>query len=147
MERYPVGETDFALVEVHRHERPDAGAIEWTVTVLVQEGGALLRLPGHYAGVLAPRLADAAAALAGPRPARRVYRDEFLDLTAVERPGGLALAVTSTARYPFRVSLLVPEEAVEPLAGLLEQAAELVDTLRLGIALVPDRLPDDLGTG
>ncbi len=34
-------------------------------------------------------------------------------------------------------------EDLRPLAELLESAHELVETLRRGISLVPDRLPED----
>lgn len=140
-----MGETDYARVEVRRVDRPGAGSAAWSVCLAVREADVLVRLPGHYGAVLAGRLRDAERALAAGAfgGVHRTYRDEFLDLTAVDRDDGRAVALTSSARSPFRVSLLVPETELAPLAALLADADELVETLRQGLALVPDRLPDD----
>jgi hypothetical protein len=142
MERYPIGETELVRVEVRRVERGDGDADAWSVCLLVREGETLVRLPGHYGAVLAERLRDAAAAVAAgvAGGVRRTYRDEFLDLTAVDG----AVVLSSSMRSPLRVSLRLPEDDLDALAALLDGAAELVDTLRRGVSLVPDALPEEL---
>ena len=54
------------------------------------------------------------------------------------------LAVSSTARSPVRVTLEVPRAELEPLAELLLAAQELIETLRQGLGMVPDSLPEAL---
>ena len=144
MERYPIGETDAASVEVRRHQRADFGYGGFSLCILLHEGQTLLRLPGHYGGVLAERL-RAADTLLGDETdvdGRRVYRDEFLELTALEEDDESLLALTTTARAPVRVALKLARDELQPLASLLEEAQRVVDTLRQGISLVPDYPPD-----
>jgi hypothetical protein len=43
-----------------------------------------------------------------------------------------------------RVTVEVPRSELEALAGLLGQAQTLIDELRQGLGLVPDRLPEPL---
>jgi hypothetical protein len=144
VERYPIGETEAASVEVRRHQRADTGYGGFSLCILLHEGQTLLRLPGHYGGVLAERLRAADTLLAEDIGAesRRVYRDEFLELTALDEDDEPRLALTTTARAPVRVALKLEREELQPLAALLEDAQSLVDTLRKGISLVPDFPPD-----
>jgi hypothetical protein len=138
-ERYPIGSTASAAVAVLRHQRAETGYPQWTVAIAVREGDATLRLPGHYAAVLAARLRGAHAHFGR---GGRLGRDEYLDLTAIERDSDESLALSSTARSPVRVTVEVPRDELESLAQLLDGAADVVETLRQGIALVPDRLPE-----
>ncbi len=140
-ERYPIGETSSVAVTVLRHERKEPGYAQWSVALGLRDRDATLRLPGHYAGVLAARLRNAYARFDG---GGRLGRDEYLDLTAIKRPGEQTLALSSTARSPVRVSLELPRDELQPLAELLDAAADVVETLRQGIALVPDRLPESI---
>lgn len=140
-ERYPVGETDSAVVAVLRHERRDAGYPQWTATVGLRGGEATVSVPGHYPAVLAQRLRLAAERFA---PGARLGRDEYLDLTALVRGDEETLALSSTSRSPVRVTIEVPRSEIESLAGLLEAAQELIETLRQGLGLVPDSLPEAL---
>ncbi len=96
-------------------------------------------MPGHYAGVLAERLEAAAGSFS---PGRRLARDEYLDVTGLAADGAETVALSSTARSPVRVTVEVPREEVEELAGLLAEAQALIETLRQGLGLVPDSLPD-----
>jgi hypothetical protein len=98
-------------------------------------------VPGHYPGVLAPRVRAASEQFA---PGMRLARDEYLDLTALARDGEETLALSSTARSPVRVTVEVPRAELVELAGLLEQAQQLIEELRQGLGLVPDSLPDAL---
>jgi hypothetical protein len=140
-ERYPIGETGATSVAVLRHERQDEGYPQWAATIGLRGGEATLSVPGHYAGVLAERLRLAADRFA---PGTRLARDEYLDLTALVRGGEETLALSSTSRSPARVTIEVPRAELESLAGLLDSAQELIETLRLGVGLVPDSLPDAL---
>jgi hypothetical protein len=137
-ERYPIGDTDSAVVTVVRHERREAGYPQWTASIGLH-GGATLSLPGHYPAVLAARLRAAEERFA---PGVRLGRDEYLDLTALARGGAETVALSSTSRSPVRVSIEVPRGELEALAELLERAQELIETLRQGLGLVPDSLPE-----
>ena len=140
-ERYPVGETATVAVAVLRHERREAGYPQWSATVGLRGGEATVSVPGHYPGVLAQRLRGAAERFA---PGARLGRDEYLDLTALARGDEETLALSSSARSPVRVTVEVPRAELESLAELLEAAQELIETLRQGLGLVPDSLPDAL---
>lgn len=144
-ERYPIGASEHASVCVLRDER-EAGYGQWAVAVRLLAGDGGLRLPGHYADELAARLraADSRVADGAPRRPTRLSRDEFLDLCAYRRDGEDVLALSSSARSPLRVTLELPVEGIEPLAELLDRAHELVETLRRGVGLVPDTLPESL---
>ena len=54
------------------------------------------------------------------------------------------LALSSTARSPVRVTIEVPRDEVDELASLLGDAQRLIDTLRQGLGMVPDSLPEAL---
>jgi hypothetical protein len=138
-ERYPVGVTPSCAVAVLRHdERGDAYA-SWSTAIAFRGGEATIRVPGHYPGILAERLRSAAERFS---PGRRLTRDEYLDLTAVGSGSEETIALSSTARSPVRVTMEVPRDEVEELAGLLAEAQTLIETLRRGLGLVPDSLPD-----
>jgi hypothetical protein len=98
-------------------------------------------VPGHYAGVLAERLAAAGERFV---PGRRLARDEYLDVTALSTDEIETLALSSTARSPVRVTVELPRGEVEELATLLADAQRLIETLRQGLGLVPDSLPEAL---
>jgi hypothetical protein len=138
-ERYPIGETDSAAVAVLRHERREAGYPQWSATVGLRGGEATIIVPGHYPAVLAQRLRLAAERFA---PGARLGRDEYLDLTALARDDEETLALSSSARSPVRVTVEVPRAELEELAELLVTAQELIETLRQGLGLVPDSLPE-----
>jgi hypothetical protein len=138
-ERYPVGETDSVSVAVIRHERREPGYPQWSAAIGLRGGEATVSVPGHYPGVLAERIRLAADRFA---PGVRLARDEYLDLTALARGGEETLALSSTARSPVRVTVEVPRIELEVLAALLVAAQELIDTLRQGLGLVPDSLPE-----
>ena len=140
-ERYPIGETGSATVSVLRHERRDAGYPRWSAVIGLRGGEATISVPGHYPSVLAGRLRLAAERF---EPGARLGRDEYLDLTALSRRGEETLALSSTSRSPARVSLEIPRAELEPLALLLDSAQELIETLRQGLGLVPDSLPEAL---
>ena len=140
-ERYPIGETGTTVVAVLRHERQEAGYPRWTAAIGLRGGEATLSVPGHYAAVLAERLRLAAERFT---PGARLARDEYLDLTALARGDEETLALSSTARSPARITIEVPRSEIDALAALLESAQELIETLRQGVGLVPDRLPDPL---
>jgi hypothetical protein len=138
-ERYPVGVTPSCAVHVLRHEGDGSGYGGWSATIGLRSGEATIRVPGHYAGVLAERLAAAAERFA---PGRRLARDEYLDVTGLATDGMQTLALSSTARSPVRVTIEVPRGEVDDLAALLAEAQRLIDTLRQGLGLVPDSLPE-----
>jgi|SRR5262245_11632440 len=140
-ERYPIGATDSVAVSVLRHEPHDTAYGQWTASIGLRSGEATVHVPGHYPGVLAQRLR-----LADERftPGARAGRDEYLDLTALERDGDESLALSSTARSPVRVTITVPRDELPELASLLDQAQQLIEELRQGLGLVPDSLPDAL---
>jgi hypothetical protein len=140
-ERYPLGETASVTVTVIRHERRDPGYPQWTVAIGLRGREATVHVPGHYPGVLAQRLRAADARFA---PGVRLHRDEFLDLTALVRDDAESLALSSTPRSPVRVTVEVPRGELEELATLLDSAQQVIEELRLGVGLVPDRLPDVL---
>ncbi|HEU5215090.1 MAG TPA: hypothetical protein VFU30_06085 [Gaiellaceae bacterium] len=140
-ERYPVGVTSSCAVHVLRHDGGGAGYAGWSATIGLRSGEATIRIPGHYAGVLAERLRGAADRF---EPGRRLARDEYLDVTAVATDDGETVALSSTARSPVRVTIEVPREEIDELATLLAEAQQLIETLRQGLGLVPDSLPEAL---
>lgn len=138
-----MGESGGVRVEVCRDARADDGFAGFGVCLSLDQGSAIVRLPGHYGAELAARIRDADSALAAGLPrARRTYRDEYLDLTAIAGDEG-ELLLSSSARVPLRLTVRLPQQDLLPLAALLEHAHELVDTLRQGLGLVPDHLPED----
>jgi len=140
-ERYPVGVTQSCAVHVLRHDGDTAGYASWSATIGLRTGEATIRVPGHYAGVLAERLEAAAERF---QPGRRLARDEYLDVTALATDDVETLALSSTARSPVRVTIEVPRGEIEELAGLLAEAQQVIETLRKGLGLVPDSLPEVL---
>ena len=140
-ERYPIGETDSVAIAVLRHDRKDEGYRRWSVAFGLRGGEATVHVPGHYPGVLAERLRGADVRFA---PGARLGRDEYLDLTALERAGHESLAISSTARSPVRVTVEVPRSELASLADLLDRAQVLIDELRRGLGLVPDSVPETL---
>ncbi len=77
-------------------------------------------------------------------PGRRLARDEYLDVTALATDDVETLALSSTARSPVRVTIEVPRDEVDELASLLGEAQRLIETLRQGLGMVPDSLPEAL---
>ena len=140
-ERYPIGVTDSCAVAVLRHDGGGDGYGSWSATIGLRSGEATIRVPGHYAGVLAERLAAGAERFA---PGQRLARDEYLDVTALATDEIETIALSSTARSPVRVTLEVPRDEVDLLASLLADAQHLIETLRKGLGLVPDSLPEVL---
>jgi hypothetical protein len=140
-ERYPVGATPSCSVHVLRHDDGGDGYGSWSATIGLRSGEATIRVPGHYAGVLAERLGAAAERFA---PGRRLGRDEYLDLTALATDGGGTIGLSSTARSPVRVTVELPLEEADGLASLLADAQQLIETLRQGLGMVPDSLPEAL---
>jgi hypothetical protein len=140
-ERYPIGVTDSCAVAVLRHDGGGDGYGSWSATIGLRSGEATIRIPGHYAGVLAERLGTAAERF---EPGRRLARDEYLDITALAMDDVDTLALSSTARSPVRVTVEVPREEADELASLLAEAQQVIETLRQGLGLVPDSLPDPL---
>jgi hypothetical protein len=140
-ERYPIGVTETCTVHVLRQEGDAAGYRAWSTTIGLRSGEATIRVPGHYAGVLAERLGTAAEQFA---PGKRLARDEYLDVTALATEDVETLALSSTARSPVRVSIEVPRDEVDELALLLAEAQRLIETLRQGLGLVPDSIPEAL---
>ena len=138
-ERYPIGVTATCSVQVVRHDGPEADYGSWSATIGLRSGEATIRVPGHYAGVLAERLGAAAERFV---PGQRLARDEYLDVTALAGDDVETLALSSTARSPVRVTLEVPRDEIELLASLLADAQHLIETLRQGLGLVPDSLPE-----
>jgi hypothetical protein len=140
-ERYPVGATPTCVVQVLRHGDGGDGYASWSATIGLRSGEATIRVPGHYAGVLAERLGTAAERF---EPGRRLARDEYLDVTALVTDDVETIGLSSTARSPVRVTIEVPLEEVEELAALLAGAQQLIETLRQGLGMVPDSLPEAL---
>jgi hypothetical protein len=140
-ERYPIGVTDSCAVAVLRHDGDGDAYGSWSATIGLRSGEATIRVPGHYAGVLAGRLGAAAERFT---PGRRLARDEYLDVTALATDGAETLALSSTARSPVRVTVEVPRGEAEELASLLADAQRLIETLRRGLGLVPDSIPETL---
>src|ERR1700760_1154749 len=140
-ERYPVGFTTSCAVAVLRHDGGGESYAGWSATIGLRSGEATIRVPGHYAGVLAERLGDAAERF---EPGRRLARDEYLDVTALVTDDVETVALSSSARSPVRVTIEVPRDEVEVLASLLADAQRLIETLRQGLGLVPDSLPEAL---
>ncbi|HEX5173430.1 MAG TPA: hypothetical protein VFV91_04725 [Gaiellaceae bacterium] len=138
-ERYPVGITESCAVHVLRREGDGAGYAGWSATIGLRSGEATIHVPGHYAGVLAERLDAAVERFA---PGRRLARDEYLDVTALSTDGVDTIALSSTARSPVRVTVEVPRDEADELAVLLAEAQRLIETLRQGLGLVPDSLPE-----
>jgi hypothetical protein len=91
--------------------------------------------------VLAERLGSAAERFV---PGQRLARDEYLDVTALATDDVETFALSSTARSPVRVTLEVPRDEIELLASLLADAQHLIETLRQGLGMVPDSLPEVL---
>src|SRR3954466_7328937 len=147
-ERYPIGVTDSCAVAVLRHDGGGDGYGGWSATIGLRSGEATIRVPGHYAGVLAERLGGGAGRLGAAterfEPGRRLARDEYLDVTALATDGVETVALSSTARSPVRVTIEVPGDEVDELASLLAEAQRLIETLRQGLGLVPDSLPEAL---
>jgi hypothetical protein len=140
-ERYPIGVTETCAVHVLRHDGDGDAYASWSATIGLRSGEATIRIPGHYAGVLAERLGAATERF---EPGRRLARDEYLDVTALVTDGVETLALSSTARSPVRVTVEVPRDEAEELALLLAEAQRLIETLRQGLGLVPDSLPEAL---
>jgi hypothetical protein len=140
-ERYPIGLTDSCAVAVLRHDGAADGYGSWSATLGLRSGEATVRLPGHYPGVLAERLRAADERFS---PGLRLARDEYLDVTGLLADGEETIALSSTARSPVRVTVEVPRDEIEELAALLAEAQSVIETLRQGLGLVPDSLPDVL---
>ena len=140
-ERYPVGATTSCAVHVLRHEDGGDGYRGWSATIGLRSGEATIRIPGHYAGVLAERLGSASERF---EPGRRLARDEYLDITALATDDVETIGLSSTARSPVRVTIEVPLDEADGLALLLAEAQRLIDTLRQGLGMVPDSLPEML---
>ena len=140
-ERYPIGVTTSCAVAVLRHDDRGGGYGSWSATIGLRGGEAAIRVPGHYPRVLAERLRSVDERFS---PGRRLARDEYLDVTALATEGEETVALSSSARSPVRVTVAVPREEVEELAALLTAAQMLIDTLRQGLGLVPDSLPEAL---
>ena len=140
-ERYPVGVTESCAVAVLRRDGDGAGYSSWSATIGLRSGEATIHVPGHYAGVLAERLDAAVERFA---PGRRLARDEYLDVTGLSADGADTLALSSTARSPVRVTVEVPLDEADELAHLLADAQRTIETLRQGLGLVPDSLPEAL---
>jgi hypothetical protein len=140
-ERYPIGITSSCAVAVLRQEGAENGYGGWSAAIGLLGGEATVRVPGHYAGLLADVLRSADTRFA---PGARLARDEYLDLTGLVVDGLEMVAISSTARSPVRVTVEVPRDELEDLATLLARAQELIETLRQGLGLVPDSLPEVL---
>jgi hypothetical protein len=140
-ERYPVGTTPSCVVRVLRHDDGGDGYGSWSATIGLRSGEATIRVPGHYAGVLAERVGAATERFA---PGRRLARDEYLDITALVTDDIETIGLSSTARSPVRVTVEVPLDEADGLALLLAEAQRLIETLRQGLGMVPDSLPEAL---
>jgi hypothetical protein len=128
-------------VHVLRHADGGDGYGGWSATIGLRSGEATIRVPGHYAGVLAARLGAATERFT---PGRRLARDEYLDITALVTDDVETLGLSSTARSPVRVTVEVPLDEADGLALLLADAQRLIETLRQGLGMVPDSLPEAL---
>jgi hypothetical protein len=140
-ERYPIGATSSCSVAVLRQDGAEGGYGGWSAAVGLLSGEATIRVPGHYAGLLADVLRSTDERFA---PGARLSRDEYLDVTGLIVSGLETVALSSTARSPVRVTVEVPRDELDDLATLLTQAQELIETLRQGLGLVPDYLPEVL---
>ncbi len=140
-ERYPIGVTESCTVAVLRGAGVESGYRGWSTAIGLRSGDGAVLVPGHYAGVLAERLRSADGRFS---PGLRLVRDEYLDVTGLLADGVETIALSSTARSPVRVTVEVPRDEVEELAALLAEAQSLIETLRQGLGLVPDSLPDAL---
>ena len=140
-ERYPIGATSSCAVSVLRQASAEKGYDGWAAAVGLLSGDATVRVPGHYAGLLADVLRSADERFA---PGARLARDEYLDVTGLLVHGIETVALSSTARSPVRVTVEVPRDELDDLAGLLTRAQELIEELRQGLGLVPDSLPEAL---
>jgi hypothetical protein len=140
-EWYPVGTTASCVVHVLRHDEGGDGYGSWSATIGLRSGEATIRVPGHYAGVLAERLGAAPQRFA---PGRRLARDEYLDITGLATEDVETIGLSSTARSPVRVTVEVPLDEADGLALLLAEAQRLIETLRQGLGMVPDSLPEAL---
>ena|SRR5579859_169198 len=138
-ERYPVGAATSCVVHVLRHDDGGDGYGSWSATIGLRSGEATIRVPGHYAGVLAEQLGAAVERFA---PGRRLARDEYLDITALVTDGVETVGLSSTARSPVRVTVELPLDEADDLALLLAEAQMLIETLRQGLGMVPDSLPE-----
>lgn len=140
-ERYPLGVTSSCAVTVLRQDGAESGYGGWSASIGLLGGEATVRIPGHYAGLLADVLRSADQRFT---PGTRLARDEYLDVTGLLVDGLEMVALSSTARSPVRVTVEVPRVELEDLAALLTRAQELIETLRQGLGLVPDSLPEAL---
>jgi hypothetical protein len=140
-ERYPIGVTSSCGVSVLRQDQTDSGYGGWSAAIGLLSGEATIRVPGHYAGLLADVLRSADARFT---PGSRLSRDEYLDVTGLIADGLETVALSSTARSPVRVTVEVPRDELDDVAALLTRAQELIETLRQGLGLVPDSLPEVL---
>ena len=138
-ERYPIGVTSSCTVTVLRQDGAESGYGGWSAAIGLLGGEATVRVPGHYAGLLADVLLSADGRFA---PGARLARDEYLDVTGLIADGLETVALSSTARSPVRVTVEVPRAELGDLAALLAQAQALIETLRQGLGLVPDSLPE-----
>ena len=138
-ERYPIGVTSSCAVTVLRQDGAESRYGGWSAAIGLLGGEATVRVPGHYAVLLADVLRSADARF---RPGSRLARDEYLDVTGLLVDGVEMVAISSTARSPVRVTVEVPRAELEELATLLARAQELIETLRQGLGLVPDSLPE-----
>ncbi len=75
---------------------------------------------------------------AGGWPATSISTSPQLATDGVE-----TLALSSTARSPVRVTIEVPRDEVDELAALLAEAQHVIETLRQGLGIVPDSLPEE----
>ena len=140
-ERYPIGVTSSCAVTVLRQDGAESGYGGWSAAIGLLGGEATIRVPGHYAGLLADVLRSADLRFV---PGSRLARDEYLDVTGLVVEGLEMVALSSSARSPVRVTVEVPRAELEDLAALLTRAQELIETLRQGLGLVPDSLPEAL---
>src|SRR5436190_17477930 len=140
-ERYPIGVTSSCAVTVLRQDGAESGYGGWSAAIGLLGGEATIRTPGHYAGLLAEVLRSADLRFT---PGARLARDEYLDVTGLLVDGLEMVALSSTARSPVRVTVEVPRDGLEDLAALLTSAQALIETLRQGLGLVPDSLPEAL---
>ncbi len=140
-ERYPIGVTSSCAVIVLRQDAAENGYGGWSAAIGLLSGEATVRVPGHYAGLLADVLRSADERFA---PGARLARDEYLDVTGLLVNGLETVALSSTARSPVRVTVEVPRDELDDLAALLTRGQELIETLRQGLGLVPDSLPETL---